>query len=105
MVFGQQVHTKKTYNIVHYGANADGKTLNTKAIQSAIDAANAAGGGKVIFPKGTFLSGSIEMKSDVDIYLEEGAVLLGSTNPADYKAMDTRDRPVSPRNDDHSQLA
>ena len=105
VVYAQQSKDKKTYNIVDYGAIPDGKTLNTKAIQSAIDAANAAKGGKVIFPKGRFLTGSIEMKSDVNIYLEEGAVLLGSTNPNDYKAIDTEGRPVSPKSDDNSQLA
>ncbi|MEO5907981.1 MAG: glycosyl hydrolase family 28-related protein, partial [Ginsengibacter sp.] len=105
VAFGQKVHSKRTYNIVDYGAVADGKTLNTKAIQSAIDAAYAAKGGKVIFPKGRFLTGSIEMKSDVNIYLDEGAVLLGSTNSNDYKAMNTEGRPVSPKSDDNSQLA
>ena len=103
--FGQKPTTKKTYNIVDYGAIADGKTLNTKAIQAAIDAANSSKGGKVIFPKGRFLTGSIEMKSDVNIYLEEGAVLLGSTNPDDYKAMETEGRPISPKGDDNSQMA
>lgn len=106
VVYGQQhPQAQKTYSITGYGALADGKTLNTKAIQAAIDAANTAKGGRVIFPKGKFLSGSIEMKSDVNIYLEEGAVLLGSTNPDDYKPMDTKGRPVSPKNDDNSQLA
>ncbi|MEP7253229.1 MAG: glycoside hydrolase family 28 protein [Ginsengibacter sp.] len=103
--FGQNPHAQKTYNIVDYGAKPDGKTINTVAIQAAIDAANIAKGGRVIFPKGKFLSGSIEMKSDVNMYLEEGAVLLGSTNPEDYKAMNTAGRPVSPKNDDNSQLA
>jgi len=105
IAFGQKVHAKKTYSIVDYGAIADGRTLNTTAIQAAIDAANAAKGGKVIFPKGRFLTGSIEMKSDVNIYLEEGAVLLGSTNPNDYKPINTEGRPVSPKTDDNSQLA
>lgn len=103
--YGQQHHAKKTYNIVDYGAIGDGKTLNTKAIQEAIDAANAAKGGMIIFPKGRFLTGSIEMKSDINIYLEEGAVLLGSINPNDYQVMDTKGRPVSPKNNDNSQLA
>lgn len=103
--FGQNLHSEKTYNIVDYGAIPNGKTLNTKSIQSAIDAASNNKGGKVIFPKGRFLTGSIEMKSDVNLYLEEGAVLLGSTNPFDYKAMNTEGRPVSPKNDDNSQLA
>lgn len=106
VTFGQQLPTKKVYNIIDYGAIADGKTINTEAIQAAIDAAHKRKkGGKVIFPKGTFLSGSIEMKSNVDVYLEEGAVLLGSINPNDYKAMDTGGRPSSPKNDDNSQLA
>lgn len=96
---------KKVYNIVDYGAISDGKTLNTKAIQTAIDAASKNKGGKVIVPVGAFLTGSIEMKSDVDLYLEEGAVLLGSTDPADYHPMDTKGRPSSPKNDDNSQLA
>ena len=103
--YGQQSQSKKNYNIVDYGAIADGKTLNTKAIQAAIDSANSSKGGKVIFPKGKFLTGSIEMKSGVDIYLEESAVLLGSTNPNDYKTMETEGRPVSPKSDDNSQLA
>ncbi|MGV8963560.1 MAG: glycoside hydrolase family 28 protein [Candidatus Saccharimonadaceae bacterium] len=95
-----------SFNIVDFGAIADGITLNTQAIQAAIIAAHKAeGGGRVIFPKGKFLTGSIEVKSSVSIYLEEGAVLLGSTNPDDYKAMDTKGRPTSPKNDDNSQLA
>ncbi len=103
--FGQNTHAQKTYNILDYGAVPDGKMLNTVAIQTAIDAANKAKGGKVIVPKGKFLTGSIEMKSNVNMYLGEGAVLLGSPNPEDYKAMNTAGRPVSPKNDDNSQLA
>lgn len=101
----QQDQAKKVYNIVDYGAVADGKTLNTQAIQAAIDAASKNNGGKVVFPKGAFLSGSIVMKSNVDIYIEKDAVLLGSTNPEDYKALETKGRPTSPKNDDNSQLA
>lgn len=104
-VYAQPVHSKRIFNIVDYGAVANGRTLNTKAIQAAIDAANEAKGGRVIFPKGKFLAGRIEMKSDVDLYLEEGAVLLGSTNPNDYKALNSEVAPVSPKSDDNSQLA
>lgn len=103
--FGQNAPAKKVFNILNYGAVADGKTINTIAIQKAIDAANKNSGGKVIFPKGNFLTGSIEMKNDVEIYLDEGAVLLGSTNPNDYKVIEMKGRPVSPRTDDNSQLA
>ncbi len=104
--YKQKPCVKKIYNIVDYGAVADGKTLNTKIIQSTIDAAYATKcGGKVVFPKGTFFTGSIEIKSNVDIYLEEGAILLGSTNPVDYNPMDAEGRPNAPKNDDNSQLA
>lgn len=72
------------HNILSFGAVADGQTLNTVAIQSAIDKAHAAGGGRVIVPAGRFLSGSIVMKTGVELHLEKKAVLLGSTNPDDY---------------------
>jgi len=96
---------QKVYNIVDFGAVADGITLNTQAIQTAIDAASKNEGGKVLIPKGRFLSGSIKMKSNVDLFIEDGAVFLGSTNPYDYTAMDSEGRPKSPKNDDNSQLA
>ena len=67
-----------------FGALPDGKTLNTAAIQSAIDAANTKGGGRVIIPKGIFLSGSIVMKSGVELHLSKGATLLGTTDPSQY---------------------
>ncbi|MFT4523017.1 MAG: polygalacturonase, partial [Bacteroidia bacterium] len=72
------------HNVVSFGAIADGKTLNTTAIQSAIDAANKDGGGVVSIPKGTFLSGSLMLRSNVQIHLEKGAVLLGSDLPQHY---------------------
>jgi len=72
------------YDITDFGAVADGKTLNTAAIQRAIDAAFQAGGGVVYVRPGTFLTGSIELKSRVTLYLEAGSVLLGSTRIEDY---------------------
>lgn len=74
----------KDYNILAYGAKADGKTMNTTAIQSAIDAAYKNGGGRVLMPEGIFLTGSIILKSNVELHLEEKAVLLGSTNRDHY---------------------
>jgi hypothetical protein len=71
-------------SILDYGAVADGKTLNTKAIQRAIDDAFKAGGGLVYVPPGRFLIGGLELKSRVTLYLEAGSVLLGSTDIADY---------------------
>ena len=75
-------------NILQYGAVGDGKTLNTQAIQATIDAVSKSGGGKVIFPAGEFLSGTIVLKDNVTLQLQKGAVLLGSTNVEDYKNMD-----------------
>ncbi len=74
-------------NIVSFGAVADGKTINTKFIQSAIDKANQDGGGTVIVPEGVFLTGSIVLKTGVELRLEKNAVLLGSTNPFDYRGL------------------
>ncbi len=75
---------KEGYVVTEFGAVGDGKTLNTEAIQKAIDQANKNGGGKVIIPEGEFLSGSIILKSNVELHLEEGAVLLGTTDPHAY---------------------
>lgn len=74
----------KSYNIISYGAVGDGISLNTTAIQKAIDHAHAAGGGTVVIPAGKFVSGSILLKSGVGLYLEKNAVLLGSTELKDY---------------------
>ena len=63
---------------------ADGVTLNTRTINRAIEAAGAAGGGRVVVPRGTFLTGTVELKSGVTLHLDEGAVLLGSGNLSDY---------------------
>jgi polygalacturonase len=71
-------------SILDYGARPDGKTLNTKAIQRAIDSVFQAGGGLVYAPPGTFLIGGIELKSRVTLYLEAGCILLGSTSIDDY---------------------
>jgi polygalacturonase len=78
----------KDYNIVSFGAIGDGKTLNTEAIQSAIDKAKSDGGGRVIIPAGRFLSGSVILKSNVELHLQRRAVLLGSTNTNDYVKLD-----------------
>jgi hypothetical protein len=77
--------TGQAFNITDFGAVPDGLTLNTAPIQAAIDQAHRAGGGKVIVPPGRFLSGSIHLKSNVELHLEQDAVLLGSTSRRDYK--------------------
>lgn len=80
----------KRFSISDFGAVADAKTLNTAAIQKAIDKAAGEGGGTVEIPAGTFLSGSIFLKKGVGLHLAENAVLLGSTNIEDYPKLDTR---------------
>lgn len=72
------------YNVLDYKAKGDGVTLNTKAIQSAIDACSKSGGGTVIFPAGRYVSGTIYLKSNVSLCLESGSVLEGSKNLDDY---------------------
>ena len=72
------------FNVRSYGAAGNGVELDTKALQAAIDACAAAGGGTVYFPSGTYLSGTLVLKSHVGLHLEAGATLLGSRNPADY---------------------
>jgi polygalacturonase len=81
----------KRYVITDFGAVADGKTVNTKAIQAAIDkcAANKKGG-VVVVPKGTFLSGAIFLKQGVDLLVEKDGVLKGTTNPDDYPQIQSR---------------
>ncbi|TDX01103.1 rhamnogalacturonidase [Dinghuibacter silviterrae] len=66
------------YNIRDFGAKGDGVTLETKAIDKAIDAAAAAGGGTVFFPAGHYLSFTIHLQSNVSLYLDQGAVLIGA---------------------------
>ena len=75
------------YNIVDYGAKADTTELSTTALQRAIDACAAAGGGRVTVPAGNYKTGSIRLKSNVNLYLEHGATLYGSTDLKDYTPM------------------
>jgi len=72
------------FDVKSFGAVGDGTTLDTTALQKAIDAASAAGGGVVYFPTGRFLSGTLTLKSRITLELSPGAVLLGSTRMADY---------------------
>lgn len=80
----------KAFVITSYGAIADGKTINTVAIQNTIEACRAAGGGVVVIPKGVFVSGAIFLKQGVNLQVEKDGVLKGSTNQNDYPQIDTR---------------
>jgi polygalacturonase len=74
------------YNIKTFGATGDGKTLDTPAINKTIDAAAAAGGGTVFFPAGNYLSVSIHLKSNIALYLDQGATIVAAetSNSAKY---------------------
>ena len=76
--------TPPTYNVRDDGAVADGKTLCTVALQKTIDRCAAAGGGTVYMPAGTYLSGTLFLKSHVTLHLDAGATLLGSPDLKDY---------------------
>ena len=76
------------FNVRAFGAKGDGAAKDTTAIQRAVDAANAAGGGRVVLDAGTYLSGTIWLKDGVELLLAKGAVLKGSTSEADYNAND-----------------
>ena len=78
-----------------YGAAGDGQVLDTLAIQRTIDACERAGGGTACVPAGTYLTGSVFMKSNVTLHLDAGATLLGSEQIADYPLIDHRWEGVS----------
>ncbi|WP_208025646.1 glycoside hydrolase family 28 protein [Niastella caeni] len=75
-------------DITRYGAVGDGKTLNTTAIQKAIDDCHRQGGGKVVFPAGIWLSGTVVLKDQITLQFNKDARLLGSTNINDYQNVD-----------------
>jgi polygalacturonase len=67
-----------TYDVRAFGAQGDGRTLDTRAINQTVEAAAAAGGGTVRFPAGTYLSGSIHLKNNITIQLDQGATILAA---------------------------
>jgi polygalacturonase len=75
---------RTVFDIREFGAVGDGATLNTRAIQQAIDGCTAAGGGEVLMAGGKFVTGTIYLKDNVTLHLAAGAALLGSTQIADY---------------------
>ena len=70
------------FDVRTYGATGDGKTVDTPAVNRAIEAAAAAGGGLVLFPAGTYLCFSIHLKSYVHLHFEQGATILAADSPA-----------------------
>ncbi|MHC4872854.1 MAG: glycoside hydrolase family 28 protein [Planctomycetota bacterium] len=76
-------------SLADVGAVNDGKTLNTAAIQEAIDKCHAGGGGIVSCPAGTYLTGSFDLKSNVELHLERGCKILGSPDVEDYRDLES----------------
>ena len=78
------VFPDRTFDITRHGAVGDGRTKNTKAFVDAIAACHAAGGGKVVVPTGKWLTGAIDLKSNVNLHMQEGAEIHFSDDPSDY---------------------
>lgn len=73
--------TEGLYNVRHYGATGDGKTVDTPAINRAIEAVAAAGGGTLLFPAGTYVCFTIRLRSKVDLFLSRGCTILAADSP------------------------
>ena len=80
----------KVFNAKDYGVTPDGKTIHTTSLQATIDAAHEAGGGVVILPRGVTVSGSLFLKSNVELRLDEGVVLQAVQDDTQYPEMWTR---------------
>lgn len=74
-----------THDVRAHGAKGDGATLDTAAIQTAVNGCAKAGGGTVLFPSGRYLSGTIHLRSGVTLHLGAGARLVGTTNLTEYR--------------------
>lgn len=84
-VIQQAAFKKDTFRILTYGAKADGISLNTTAIQAAIDACNKKGGGVVLIPKGLWVTGPLVLKSNVNLHLAKNALLQFTSDFNQYK--------------------
>ncbi len=86
LLFPGKTYTQATiYRISDFGAVGDGITTNTTSIQRAIDECGRKGGGTVVVPAGIFLTGTLQLRTNVDLHLEPGATLKGSGNVRDYQ--------------------
>src|SRR3954471_19014361 len=97
-------------NVRDFGAKGDGRTKDHAAIQKAVDACAARGGGTVLVPPGTYLCGTVELRSRTRLYLDAGAVIAGSPDADDYRKLLPGNNlhvgnPLQPHNRDQALLA
>ncbi len=88
--------TVREYKVLEFGATGNGKSMDTQAIQRAIDECNKAGGGTIYFPPGEYLIGTLYHRSNVRLYLEANARIQGSGNIDDYEKSTLEDRDGMP---------
>src|SRR5438094_6768652 len=84
----------RKFLITDYGAIGDGKGSNTEAFRKTIAALKAAGGGEVIVPIGTYITGPIQLAGNTALVIEKGATIRGSQNFADYETTDHKALPL-----------
>lgn len=85
---------EKIFNVLDFGAKADGVTLDTAAVQAAVDACSATGGGKVYFPAEKYVIATVFLKDNVHIEFEEGAMILGALDFYAYAQQEQIDYPI-----------
>ncbi len=90
MTLSSDCQTPCVFNVRDHGAAGDGRTLDTSALQAAIDTCYQRGGGTIFFPAGKYVTGSLFLRSHITLQLDAGATLLGSEDPADYPMMSSR---------------
>ncbi len=96
--------TKVSFNLREFGATGDGHTLDTDALNKAIDAVATAGGGTVVIPAGTYACYSIHLQSNVGLYLEQGATILAADAPPEGTAGGYDDAEPNPENDKYEDF-
>jgi hypothetical protein len=89
----------RDYSVKDYKIVADGTTLNTTALQNLINKVSEKGGGRIVFPAGKYLTGQLNLKSNVELHLCKDAYILGSTSPFDYLTLETKNTDGDARKD------
>ena len=86
--------SEKLFNVLDFGAPANSLDLDTAAVQAAVDACSAQGGGRVVFPRGTYVLSTVFLKDNVHIFFEDGAVILGALDFYAYAQQEEIDFPL-----------